>query len=125
MSCSDDDDIGSFRDFGEIFRLTIAARHGCSGVHEHEIHRLTDDIRPADDSDIFSLHLDIIVGEERHDAFRSTAPETIMSEEHIADLCTSESIDILLGCDTLRDGIAIDMRWKWCLHDDAVNLLIL
>lgn len=47
-----------------------------------------------------------------------------MSEEHIADLRAGESIDILRWVDTLGDSIAIDMRGKRCLHDDAVDLLI-
>lgn len=62
--------------------------------------------------------------QEGHDTLRSTAPEAIMSEEHITDLCTSESIDILRRVDTLGDRISIDMRGKWCLHDDAMDLLI-
>ena len=124
MSCRDDDDIGSSRDLREMFSRAIATCHRCSGIHEHEGHRLADDIRSTDDTDVFPLHVDIVVREESHDALRSTAPESIMSEEHIADLCAGESIDILRWGDTFGDGIAVNMGGKGRLHDDAVDLLI-
>ncbi len=109
MSCRDDDDIRPSRDLRKVQSRTIATRHGGSLIHEHEGHRLADDIRSTDDTDIFSLHFDIIVPEKGHDTLRCTAPEAIMSEEHIADLCASESIDIFPRIDTLGDSIAIDM----------------
>jgi hypothetical protein len=49
----------------------------------------------------------MIVAEHRHDPLGRTAPESIMSEEHIPDLSAGESIDILRWIDTLRDSISV------------------
>lgn len=61
MSCRDDDDIRPSRDLRKVQSRTIATRHGGSLIHEHEGHRLADDIRSTNDTDIFSLHIDIVV----------------------------------------------------------------
>ena len=125
MTRSHDDDICTSSDIREILRRTIATRHGRSCIHKHEGHRLADDIRPTDHDDMLSLHMDLIVGEEGHDTLWSTTPESRLSEEHIADLSTSEAIDIFRRIDTLSHRIAIDMSRKRSLHDDAMDFLIL
>ena len=73
---------------------------------------------------MLTAYIDIIVREHRHDPLRRTAPESRMSEEHIADLCTCESIDILRRRDALSHTISIDMCWEWCLDEESVDTLI-
>jgi hypothetical protein len=109
FSDSHDDDIGRTSNIVNIRSRTIAARDGSSSIDKHKGHRFSDDIGSADDSDLFSLHIDVIVPQKGHNPFRSTAPESVMPEEHIPDLLFRESIDILRWVDALRDGISVDM----------------
>lgn len=78
-------------------------------MYEHKCHRLSDDIGPPDDDDIFPSDFDMVVLEEGHDAFWSTAPESILSEKHIPDLRLGKSVDVFLRIDALYHGISIDM----------------
>lgn len=48
-----------------------------------------------------------------------------MSEEHIPDLCTSESVDIFYWIDALYDSIPVYVRWEGSLDDESVDLAIL
>ena len=66
----------------------------------------------------------MIVTKKRHDPLGCTAPESIMSEEHIPDLCLGKSIDIFAWIDTLSHRIAIDMTRKGRLYDDAMDSLV-
>lgn len=108
----------------EILRAPITARDGGSCIDEHESHRFPDDIRPTDHYHLFSCDIDVIVLQEGHDPFRRTAPESIMREEHIADLRLRESVDVFSRVDALRHGIPIDMIGQGSLHDNPMNILI-
>jgi hypothetical protein len=52
----DDDDISTLGDIREIVRLSIAARHGRSCIHEHESHRLAHDIGSPEDCHSLAYH---------------------------------------------------------------------
>ena len=119
-----DDDIRFSGYISQILSITIAARHSSSSIHEHESHRFSDNIGSSDYCYIFSSYIDLIVLENCHDSFWSTAPESVMSEEHITDLSTSETVDIFLRVDTIDHSIRINMRGKWRLDDDPMYFII-
>jgi hypothetical protein len=106
-------------------RLSVAARHSRSCVYEHESHRLAYDIGSPEDGYSLPHYRYIIVREERHDPLGRATPESLVSEIHIPDLLTGESIDILDPWDTLRHSIAIDMRGERCLDDDPMDTITL
>jgi hypothetical protein len=123
-SCGDDDDIGLSREFTEIWSLTIGGRDGGSGIDEHKGHGFPDDIGPADDEDVFPTYCDIVVGEECHDPFWGTTPESIVSEEHIPDLSLGKSVDIFGFIDTLIDRVSVDMIREGRLDDESMDTRI-
>ena len=76
-SC-DDEYICIFCIFTNIRSSTIATCDRCSGIYEHQRHRLSDDIRSSYDDDVFSFHIDIVVFQKCYNPFWSTAPESIV-----------------------------------------------
>ncbi len=124
FSDRDDDDISRTRDIADIRSRTITACDGRSSIDEHEGHWFSDDIGSADNYDLFSLHVDMIVPQKGHNPFRSTAPEAIVSEEHISNLLFRESVDILRWIDTLGDRISVDVRGEGSLDDNPMDFLI-
>ncbi len=119
-----DDDICRDRIVSEIFRAAITARDGGSRINEHESHRFSDNIRPTDHDYFFPGNIDVIVLQEGHNPFRGTAPESVMPEEHIADLGLREAVDVFSRVDALRHGIPIDMIGQGSLHDNPMDILI-
>jgi hypothetical protein len=124
MTGSDDHDISSKCLFANICSRAITAYDSCSGIYEHERHRLPHDIGSPDDDDIFPAYVYPIVPEKCHDPLRSTAPESILAEIHVPDLSLGKSIDILPRIDALRHRIAVYMRGERSLDDEPMDTII-
>jgi hypothetical protein len=61
---------------------------------------------------------------QSHNSFRSTTPESIMTEKHVSYLSLCETIYIFGGIDTFNNLVSVDMRRKRSLNDKPMNSII-
>ena len=85
--------------------------HGCS-----------DDIRAAEDDTVLASGLNTIAFEQCADAHGGGGEETLLAEDHAADVDGGKAVDILVGRDGVDNLLLVDMLGQGQLHDEAVDV---
>jgi hypothetical protein len=100
-------------------RLDEGPPDGRFSLHQHQCHRLADDIAGADHDHILAFDLDSFMVQEFDDAIRRTGWEHRRADDEAADIVEMEAIDVLfdgdrfqnarkkIGADSGCDGLAI------------------
>ncbi len=93
-------------------------------LHQHEGHRLTDNVAGPNDDRIAPADLDAFVLEQPHHAVRRARGKDSIADDETADIIEMESIDILFGVDSPQHLLQVEARRQRQLHENAVNARI-
>lgn len=117
-----DQNIGKDRKLCEISRFCVTNADGRVALHQHQRHRLSDDIAGANDHDIAPLERDAFMLKQTDDAIRRAGREYGIPDHKPADIVEMEAIDVFVDINGSQDLIDAKLRWHRQLNEDAVNV---
>jgi hypothetical protein len=113
--------VGKDGELGEIARLSVTNADRCLALHQHQGHRLADNIAGADHDNVLALDFDALVFEQLHDAVRSARRKYGVADDQPADIVKMKSVDIFFDRDGLKKPGNRKTPWQWQLYEDAVD----
>ena len=102
MASGDHQNVGEDGELCEVARLGMADAHGGVTLHQHQRHRLADDVAGADHDDILAFDLDAFVLQQLDDAIRRARRKHGVADDEAADIVEMEAIHILVGGNGLQ-----------------------
>ena len=121
MPRRDDQDVGEQRELRQIAGFRVTNGHGRFALHQHQCHRLADDIARADNDDVFALERNILVFKQLQHPIGRTGRKYRASRHESADIVEMEAVNILVDRNGVQDARHIE-RWRQRqLNQDAVN----
>jgi hypothetical protein len=93
----------------------------CRGValHEHECHRLADDVAGTDNDGIPTGHFDSCMIEEPHDTIGRAGRKDRLTDDEAADVVEMKAVDIFLARYGAHDHLDVELGRQ--LHEDAMD----
>src|SRR5581483_8740199 len=92
----DDQHVGEQRELREVTGRGVTDAYGRVALHQHQRHRLADDVAGADHDDVLPLDRNAFVLEQLHHAIGRAGREHGVADDEAADIIEVEAIDILL-----------------------------
>jgi hypothetical protein len=118
-----DEDIGAAEDVGQAARFGMADGDGGVGVHEEKGHGLAYDVTAAKDDGVGAFNLDFVAAQDFHAAGRSAGDEAGTPADETAKVDGMEAVDIFGRIDSFENALGIDLRGKWKLDENAVDVV--
>jgi hypothetical protein len=116
-----DEDIGEDRVLREVARLRVTDRNRRLALHQHQGHRLADNVAGADDGDILAFELDAFMLKNLLNAIGRARREDRVALNEAADIVEMKPVDILRDRDGLEHARHSNRRRQRQLHEDAVH----
>ena len=90
-------------------------------LHQHERHRLADDVARADDHDVAAFDRNLFVLEQPDDAIGRARREHGVADDEPAHVVEMEPVDVFLGGNGAQHAPHVDVRRQGKLHENAVD----
>ena len=113
-----DHDVGLADERAEVARAAVRERHGRVLGEEQERHRLSHDVRAADDDGARALELDLVVAEDLHDPRGCRRRERRAALEQEAGVRGMEAVHVLHRVDRVDDAVLVDLLRQGELRED-------
>src|SRR6185312_6518849 len=79
-------DVGQDGELGQVARLDVTDTHGGFALHEHECHRLADNVTGAHHHHVASLDLDVLVLQQLHHSVGSAGRKNGVADDQATDV---------------------------------------
>ena len=120
-----DQNIGAANDFGKIACFGMANGDGSVGMHQEKSHGLADDVAAAEHDCVGAFDGDLVAAKNFHAAGGSASDESRTIGNKLAEIHGMEAVDVFLSRDGFEDALRINLRWKWELDEDTVDVVVI
>ncbi len=108
----------------QIAGLGVADAHRRLPLHEHQRHRLADDVASAHDDDIAAFDLNVLLLQKAHHSVGSARRKHRVADYQAADVVEMETIDVLVRGDGTQHAPHVDLWRQRQLHQDSMDVRI-
>ena len=119
-----DQNFGLAADRRQIGRAAVADRDRAVLMQQQHGHRLTHDVRAADNDAPLTLGVDPVLGQQLHDAGWRAGQEIEIADHNLADIDRMKRVHVLLIGDRVDDRLLADVCGHGHLAQDAVDARI-
>ena len=108
-----------------LWQTVTVASPPAAALHEHDRHRLADDVAAAHDHHVPAGDLDVVAHQQLLNAVRRAGQEPRPALHDAAHVLRMKGIDVLQRVDGVQHARVVDLLRQRQLHQDAVDRLVL
>jgi hypothetical protein len=94
-------------------------------MHQEKSHGLADDVAAAEHDGVGAFDGDLVAAKNFHASGGSASDESRTIGNKLAEIHGMEAVDVFLRRDGFEDALRIDLRWKWELDEDTVDVVVI
>lgn len=119
-----DEDVGAANDFGKIACFGMANGNGGVGMHQQKRHGLADNVAATEHDGVGAFDGNLIAAKNLHAAGRSAGDDAGAIGDELAEIHGMEAVDVFRRINGFKDAFGIDLRRKWELDKDTVDIVV-